>query len=91
MKRKRGQAKPGLDGRKISFDSRDSKTTKMKKFKKREKNRNSNMRKRNRKCNAKEGQGRGGLALGPQSGGAISSGDAMIHPVLKSSQLGREI
>jgi hypothetical protein len=35
IKRKGGQAKPGLDGRKISFDSRNSKTTKMKKFKKR--------------------------------------------------------
>jgi hypothetical protein len=91
MKRKRGQAKSGLDGRKISFDNGYSKTTKMKKFKKREKNRNSNVRKRNRKSNAKEGQGRGGLALGPQSRGAVSSGDVMINPVLKSSQLGREI
>jgi superfamily II DNA/RNA helicase len=89
MKRKGGQAKPGLDGRKISFNSGDSKATKMKKFKKREKNRDSNVRKRNRKSKAKEG--RGGLALGPQSRGEVSSGDAMINPVLKSSQLGREI
>jgi hypothetical protein len=47
MKRKRGQAKPGLDGRKISFNSGDSKATKMKKFKKREKNMDSYVRKRN--------------------------------------------
>jgi hypothetical protein len=90
MKRKRCQEKPGLDRRNISFNSGDSKATKMKKFKKK-KNGGSNVRKRDRKSNAKERQGHGGLALSPQSTGAVSSGDAMINPVLKSSQLGREI
>jgi hypothetical protein len=36
MKNKRGQAKPGLDGRKVNVNSKHSKATKMKKLGKKE-------------------------------------------------------
>jgi hypothetical protein len=57
------------------------------KLQKRKKSRNRDVRKRNRESDTKKSQSHCSLAMSPQSGGTISSGNAAVGAAHKSSQL----
>jgi hypothetical protein len=61
------------------------------KLKKRKESGNRNVRKRNRKGEAKKSKSHCILALSPQSGGAVSGRNTAVDAVHESSQLRRKI